>query len=46
MREGRIVETGSPADLLADPDSQFKRMYDLQMGAQRDDDDGAAPAVV
>ncbi len=36
MRDGKIVETGAPADLLDNPDSQFKRMWELQMGQGRD----------
>jgi subfamily B ATP-binding cassette protein MsbA len=38
---GRIVEEGAPAELLARPDSRFRKMYDLQMGGEN----GTAPAT-
>jgi subfamily B ATP-binding cassette protein MsbA len=36
--DGRIVEEGAPAELLARPESRFRKMYDLQTGG----DEGAA----
>jgi subfamily B ATP-binding cassette protein MsbA len=35
LKDGRIVEQGPPADLLARDDGVFRRMYELQMGSGR-----------
>ncbi|MYF30922.1 MAG: ABC transporter ATP-binding protein [Gammaproteobacteria bacterium] len=33
LDQGRVVEAGSPAELLAKPDGAYKRFVDLQLGA-------------
>jgi len=35
--DGRIVEEGAPSELLARPESRFRKMYDLQSGGGGDD---------
>jgi ABC-type multidrug transport system fused ATPase/permease subunit len=42
LQDGRIIEEGAPSDLLARPDSRFRKMWDLQSFGDGGTDDGAA----
>lgn len=35
---GQVVEEGPPTDLLRDPDSRFRKMYEIQFGPLDDED--------
>jgi ABC-type multidrug transport system fused ATPase/permease subunit len=41
LADGCIVEQGAPSDLLARPDSRFRKMWDLQSFGNGGDDAAA-----